>query len=719
MMRSKRFALAVAALATAMLASEGRAQSIAYINLLQFDLHSFRSQATAGIFYDDVDRIADATRLLEIDGTRIYTNFSNLSDPATLGDNLITYSVDRVADFAANASRPGSSSGSPDTFDSGSYLGGWVGKYSQDSKYTFEVIYQRSGHKAMFEDLEDGDLGSGSSGSSDAEYTATITTTWDDGTGGDSVGDGDVDRSQVQNTNLMRYDDRSATRFDLGAAREIAGTDWSIGGRIFWRSDKVERNAEGTNEVVNYRKFAPDTTTLQRTGSTFWEYSGTMEDAFKMREAGVSLNADWHPGGWSLNSRLDIAGINLTNPSSGPSAFNRGGSYYDDRPWFMSGESPNIFRRTNRTVVTTDTGFNPNNPTFGSLDADRENTTFTTGPFYLGEYRYDYDDARGIPWAVESVDDERTGIGFGAKLELDRPAWGGDTRSWIGMNYRPLDVDATILVSALNGQTFWWNDGVNGDQEATAIFNDETLTIDWSGDASNTVLEAGSKWWRQLSNRVGTGLGIILTRATWSQEFRETDTYVQIQSFDDGFGTLGGNELATFTGNVAAYNEEETRVEERIIYDINDEHKMTSIRLPVGAQFNITKKLKWLMGVQHQMDFYTRETDRAVPADATGQQVTTFTDYATPANSTVVYESSAQASGNDTVTDKDEYNKTTYWYGIEWLVGETAQFNINGFFDTYAGDYNPDPMFEYDDDHEIWDVDFFKNLAVSLTFKFD
>jgi hypothetical protein len=99
--------------------------------------------------------------------------------------------------------------------------------------------------------------------------------------------------------------------------------------------------------------------------------------------------------------------------------------------------------------------------------------------------------------------------------------------------------------------------------------------------------------------------------------------------------------------------------------------------------------------------------------------VTTFTDYANSANNTVVYSSATQNSGSDTVTDKNEYNQTTYWYGLEWLVGETAQFNINGFFDSGAEASFPSPNFSGDNDNEIWDVDFYKNLAVSLTFLFD
>ncbi|NNE42741.1 MAG: hypothetical protein HKN12_00905, partial [Gemmatimonadetes bacterium] len=367
MMRSKRFWLAAFPLATALVAVDASAQTIAYRNLLQFDLQSFRSQATGGIFHDDVDQIADATRLLEVDGTRIFTNFSNLSDPATIGDNLITYSLDRVSNFTANGVAPDFGSSAQDTFDSGSYLGGWIGKYNQDSDYVFEVIFQRSGHKAMFEDLEDGNLGS-SGGSWDAEFTGTTLTAYDDGTGGAMPGDGTVDRYTTNTTDLKRYDDRSATRFDFGAARELPNTDWSIGGRVFWRNDKIERNAEGTNEITSFAYNTTDSAIVE-TGSTVRTYDGTMKDAFKMREAGVSLNADWHPGGWSPNSRVDIFGINYTNPTSGTSIpFTRVGGESDD-PWFNSGANPDMLTEEFNTIVRAGTG------SLGALDQDRTNTT--------------------------------------------------------------------------------------------------------------------------------------------------------------------------------------------------------------------------------------------------------------------------------------------------------------------------------------------------------
>jgi hypothetical protein len=731
--------LAAAALVTATWAADARAQAIAYRNLLQFDLQSYRSQATGGVFSDDVDLIADAARLLEIDGTRIYTNFSNLSDPATLGDNLITYSITSTSDFASNSPRPGvsnSPSVGADTFDSGSYLGGWVGKYDQDSKYTFSIIYQRSGHKAMFEDLDDGNIGSGFNTSTDAEYTADILQGFDnglnDGPGGSGAGDGDVDQDTRLLSDLQRYDDRSATRFDLGAARELEDTDWSVGGRLFWRSDHIERIAEGTTSVISRQKAAYDSTgdsvpdvystELYETGRTETTWSGSMEDAFRMREAGVSLNGDWHPGGWALNTRVDVFGVNVTNPSSGLFGPSRGASS-SSLPWFMSGDSPAIFEQRFHTVVTTDSvdldsdgtfdalNRNPNGA-LGSLDQDRVNTSWQTGPYYLGDY-FEYD--RGLGLAVESVDDERTGIGFAAKMELDRPRWGGDQRTWVGFNRRPMDIDATIVLAERQGTSFWWNDGVNGDQMATQVDFEDELTVSWSGDATNTVLEAGTKWWRELSNRVEMGLGVVLTRSTYNQEYTETDTQTSVTRFDDGFGDLGGNELDAFQGGLGIYNEEQTTQTATFVIDVNDETKATDIRLPVGAQFNITKKIKWQMGVQHQITYWTRETSGTVPADMDGVTVTVFNDYNNPANDFTTYDTGLQESGTLTITDKDEFNTTTYWYGVEWLVGDVAQFNINGFFDTSSTSTTPTSM----GGSNLFDVDFFRNLAVSLTFMFD
>jgi hypothetical protein len=291
------------------------------------------------------------------------------------------------------------------------------------------------------------------------------------------------------------------------------------------------------------------------------------------------------------------------------------------------------------------------------------------------------------------------------------------------MNYRPVDIDATITLVNRQIAQFWWNDSTQstGDVQAMLTNLDETQTLSWTGDAKNTVLEAGAKWWRALSNRVEMGLGMTVTRSKYEQDYTEVGEGTEITRFDDGFGTLGGNELDTFQGGLGGYNEEQTVIQSRYTTDITDEVKMTDVRMPVGAQFNITKKIKWQMGVQHQIRYMTRETSfaRGTGNDETGVEITTYTDYANPANDTVAYDTFQHISGNETVTDKDKYNQTTYWYGLEWLVGDTAQFNINGFFDSHASWDYPDPQFSGDNGNEIWDVDFFRNLAVSLTFLFD
>ena len=96
-MRSKWILPTLVILTAALVTAPASAQTIAYINALQFDLQSFRNQATAGVFVDDIDKAAWAARLLEIDGYRVYTNLSNLQDPALMGNRLITYGLTQTA----------------------------------------------------------------------------------------------------------------------------------------------------------------------------------------------------------------------------------------------------------------------------------------------------------------------------------------------------------------------------------------------------------------------------------------------------------------------------------------------------------------------------------------------------------------------------------------------------------------------------------------------
>ena len=50
------------------------AQTVSYINLLQFDLVSYRSQATSGMLDDDIEKVSSAARLLEIGHDKVNVN---------------------------------------------------------------------------------------------------------------------------------------------------------------------------------------------------------------------------------------------------------------------------------------------------------------------------------------------------------------------------------------------------------------------------------------------------------------------------------------------------------------------------------------------------------------------------------------------------------------------------------------------------------------------
>lgn len=680
-------------LAALLTAAASPAQTISYINFLQFDLQSFRSQATAGIFQDDVDMVSDAANLTGIEGNRLFTNFSNLSQPALLGDNILTYSLDQSGNPTSSA-----------LFDTGSYLVGWIGKYSQESDYNFSVFYQRNGSKGMFENLEDLNLGSSSGSSYDAQYRGFIRNTVHDDSTGAVLGD------TIYNYDLERYDERNAMNFDLGAARDLS-EDLTFGGRFFWENDQLDSFAGGFVDVAS--RTADSTGTLITNSHTRTQYWGTGEEAYRSRDIGVSLDADYHP--WEdqdVNFRLDVFGSKLVNPNESLSTPSRGFSY---GWWQDGGVRVDLLEQTTFTRVASGTG------TAGGADltADRENRNFNTSNYNV--YPGYPTGSRGFGGGVESVDDDRTGIGFATKLQWDREWAGGENRLWGGFGHRKLDVDATVVEVARSGSTFWWNSGA-GDREATVTNLDETFTTTRSGDMKIKLFEVGDRWDRSLNEHVGMGLGAILTRQTWTEDYEQVWHDVEIfNGFDDG--DAGNNTLYAAAGNNPLYNEEYSRFEQTETLNINDEMRYTSVRLPVGAQFKFKDRWTVNVGAQHTIANYERETKGTEPLAGNMPGTETYVDVGgagTAPSPNPVYDTSG-FDADRTLNDKSADNWTTYWYGLSVMITDAAQLDINGFFDSHSFDRNTSDGYlgpQFSDTGQLFDVDFFRNLAISLKYIF-
>ncbi|MEZ5063973.1 MAG: hypothetical protein R3B81_04520 [bacterium] len=669
-------------------AGEAPAQAIAYRNLLQFDLQSFTSQATAGLFSDDVDAVGDSRRMMAIEGNRLFTSFSNLARPATLGDNLLTYSLDHA--------------GTPSTanlFDPGSYLVGWMGKRSVDSAYNFEIFYQHNSSKTMFENLEDGALGDTFGSSNDAEYSGwTRTTTHDDSTGA-VVGD------RTTTIDLQRWDRRGATNLDFGVARDLSER-LTVGGRLFYENDRLDSWSNGNVESIDRVDTGGGLTQLSRSTT---RYAGPGEAAFQEREFGIGLDADYHP--WdaqNLNVRLEISSDRLVNPSPNLGTSDRA---QPTGPFDPVGTRIDL-REDFRYALVFGGAANPGgNP----LDDTHENVTLaTTDPYDNGSGYSSL--GGGTSLAVARVDDVRSGLGISTKVEWGRESFGGWNDLWVGLARRSLDVDATIVGIDREYSTLWWNGGA-GDREARSTSLDETMTLTRAGDSRLSALELGSRWKRDLNGHVGVGLGLILTRSRWTDDYRQTTDHTRITDrFDDGDDTA--NALYTVSGGDPTYNERETRLETRLQEDIVDESTNRLLRLPVGAQFRFKQRWTVNVGAQHTIARFDRETSTAIPADGNGLSRTTVHDEA--AGTTVVTYDDSFLAGREQATkleDHLESNYTTYWYGISVLIADVAQLDVNGFFDTHSGDQGldrADPNFG--DDAGLLDVDFFRNLAISLKF---
>ena len=732
-MRSKWFLPTAVALAIAVPAMTAAAQTLSYINLLQFDLVSYRSQATSGMLDDDLEMVSNAARLLEVDGNRLYTTFANLSEPATLGDNLITYGIDETGNPAAG-----------DTYDTGSYLGGWIGRYRQDSEYVFSVFYQRNHNRSMFEDLEDGSLGSSAGVSVDAESRGTRTVELDNGAGGNDDDDRIADERDTYTWDLMRYDDRSAMNLDFGAAREIS-RDLSVGGRLLWEKDVLDRFAEGRTEFESEEKFAAEGD-LVSTGRTVTVYSGDGEEAYKYSEMGISLDADYHPwSNQSVNLRIDVFGSNLRNPGDlgapllatrselGAAARIQGPPTPFDP---TNGLGVAYVEETTYAPVSDPDGDFPDDAV-GELSGSHENSRLVTRSFGLGSYGIQRASLGSTSAPVFSIDDERTGVGFALLAEIDREFAGGNSRVWAGMTHRPYDLAATVVQKDREINRFWWNAG-DADHEATQTVKDDTYTTTRDGDVKARAWELGHKWHRDLNENVRLGLGLIVTRSTHSSEYTQTTVAEKRVAFDDGDGSNASNTLysADLDENgdpdeIAAYNEGSMIETTTSSGDVKHDDHATTTRLPVGVKLSWGDggKYAFLLGATHNVNNRTVETTYrgsdpddllgGIPGGGTSRTVvvTSYADNTGDVNGTTY--SDEDDNKDVSVTDKSRWNTTTYQYGFEYRPNDSVQINVNGFFDTNGGNTsNPGAPPDYNSGGSIVDTDFWRNLAISMTFFF-
>ncbi|GJM43235.1 MAG: hypothetical protein DHS20C21_00770 [Gemmatimonadota bacterium] len=682
-MRTKWFSPVLVVLAAVALSGPATAQTIAYTNFLQFDLQSYRSQATGGMFDDDIENVADAAKLMNIEGNRLFTSFSNLADPAGFGDNILSYSVDHVGVPTAT-----------DHFDTGSYLLGWIGKYDPDSEYNFSVFYQRNSARGMFEDLDGGGL-------LDAEANGSFTTTTTT-----SAAPYDVTSISTSTFDLMRYSTRSATDFDLGAAKDMS-EDMSVGARLFFEKDQLDFFSSGTvgsNFMTDHD--ADPATALRETSRSRTEYIGNGEDAYQFRTMGVSLNTDYHS--WdnqSVGIRVDIFGRKETNPgllSATPSTFGL------EAPW-LEGVRVNLGTDTSYGFLYQDTG--TTGVGASPLLADQMNTTTST--FNYNNISFDKAAARG-GIATESIDDERSGLGFDVKGEYNREWAGGEINSWAGFGTVSQDIASTQVMVDRYEQHRWWNNGTS-DLDAV-LMRATTNTITRDGDAKWTTLEAGGRWNRDLNQHVSLGLGGVVTRSTGKDDYRAVTQANFDESRDDG--DPGANVLFGVNPN-PDYNEGTITRRRTDTNDVTDETKVTSLRFPVGAQFHFRDRWTFNMGAQHIQSNVTREMVVAQPAGLNGITETTTVD---ATGTSTVSRSTSEFTGSTTVTHKDRTNRTTYWYGVSVDITDAVQLDVNGFLDTNSGDHTTDdagrPTGELTGGGTFGDIAFWRNLAVSLKFIF-
>jgi hypothetical protein len=237
------------------------------------------------------------------------------------------------------------------------------------------------------------------------------------------------------------------------------------------------------------------------------------------------------------------------------------------------------------------------------------------------------------------------------------------------------------------------------------------------GDMTMNAMEAGGRWSRDMNSNVSVGIGAILTRNTWTDDYTETfDEVTVTNAFSDG--APGNNVLEGLTGDTGTYDERSTT--ERVLdtYDVKDESKVTYLRLPVATQFHFRKRWTFNMGAQHMIMNTTRETNFDIPNNGPDGTVTTTS---VTNGTTVSGFPVSDYTEATTVTDRDRTNWTTYWYGLSVDITDAVQVDINGFLDTNSYDNVLNrglPTPNLSGSGSITSVDFFRNLAISMKYIF-
>lgn len=277
------------------------------------------------------------------------------------------------------------------------------------------------------------------------------------------------------------------------------------------------------------------------------------------------------------------------------------------------------------------------------------------------------------------------------------------TANLAGISARLSDINDDLLweVTANFGMIFGSGDDENLNithevergMSAGNVYTDENIT-DYTNTApisvsgSNMGIDGRMEW--QLSENVRFGLGLILNRLQYTNEYDIDETQVSRIIYDDG------DEEPDDADDYVVTTTEGSTV------TLTDETTWNSITVPAGIELNFGKNKDWFLRLGALATNSKVENSITEELGDIDRRVTTLITDA--GDTTVTYNDEINYSLTD--RRRTSHNETVnFVYGLGWKPSPNLSIDLMGIFD--------------ENDVELLSTEWFKSLKLSATVSFD
>ncbi|MCS7228004.1 MAG: hypothetical protein NZ839_03455, partial [Endomicrobia bacterium] len=297
-------------------------------------------------------------------------------------------------------------------------------------------------------------------------------------------------------------------------------------------------------------------------------------------------------------------------------------------------------------------------------------------------------------------DDKRSGVGPKVRLQ---GTYKTDKVDLTGvLNYATIEqkIDAKQTLRDYLYTEVW----VSSYQKINTTFIDYTAKNKWDGKSQQTNLDLGLKVEFKTLEKMKLALGGFILTQTHIDEFSKLETDYTSKTSTSAVNIPGGLEI-TKTGKYSGSGKNETIT---TIYSV-----------PLGMELAVGKKWTLRFGTEYVMT-KTQNTSIAKRQRSIETTVRVDTDPNNAKTTSTTYSENLDPIETKTVSYTESHN-VSFSYGVQFDVNKNLSIACNAFLDTNQNkgvDTNGDGIIDTYQKASIFDLDTYRLLAIQAIFKF-